>query len=227
MPDFDQLYMTAWEAVSFVAYGIAADGGEQWREQNKAAYDDVELESMGRLMAANRQIGKAASTGDILVKGHPKHGDFKTIPADDWLKPGSGVRVMDLWEKRDQGVLHMTVGAWYDLRFVREDVLKAFGGLEIDCRSDEPKRTRTPRQHDSTADMLLKNRIKTVLTVAKKQWPNGKPRNIGHGRMAEMLAALHPTDTLGSYSEGSIRRILRGDYPPMARLAINSPFSSG
>ncbi len=131
MPDFDRPYMTAWEAVSFVAYGIAAgDGGKQWREQNRDAHEDVDLASMNRLMRACQRIGEAAAGSDITVKGcRYSFGNLEPIPADHWLKPGGGCRLIDLTGRDGLGTLD-TPPPWYDLRFDPREIFETLGSLD-------------------------------------------------------------------------------------------------
>ncbi len=75
-----------------------------------------------------------------------------------------------------------------------------------------------PRQHNIEEDLIIRNKIETVLAVAKRLWPstNQVP---GRNQMARLLAADDAVRHTG-YKEPTIRKILNGSYAASRRLNI-------
>ncbi len=76
---------------------------------------------------------------------------------------------------------------------------------------------KTKRKRDVEADALLKNRIETVLAMARKEWPNRK-KFPGIKPAARELVRKH-RDKL-NYKFDTVCQILDGTYPASQRLGI-------
>jgi hypothetical protein len=70
------------------------------------------------------------------------------------------------------------------------------------------------REHPADEDARRRKKIEAVLDEARRRWPDPRKRPEVR-QMARLLAKA------GGYSEGTIRSILDGIYPPQRRLGIN------
>ena len=74
------------------------------------------------------------------------------------------------------------------------------------------------RKRNAHNDMIMKLKIESVLAVAKRLWPEGKPRP-GRNQAARRLAEEDTVKETG-YSVETLRKILNGKYPASQRLGI-------
>ena len=67
-------FLSAWEAVCLLAYGLASEnGGEEWREaeiaKDQRERSIIEQEELDRFSWAKRMIERAGQAGEILTHG--------------------------------------------------------------------------------------------------------------------------------------------------------------
>jgi len=104
--------------------------------------------------------------------------------------------------------------AYEHVRFSRGDVLRLWPPVpDQEVEADEG----TERQLPIDKELLLQNRIKSVVAAAKQKWnePTERP---SYRDMAEILYNTHG-ETLG-FKRDTIRQILEGRYGPMKRRGI-------
>jgi hypothetical protein len=150
----------------------------------------------------------AIDSGELL--GSPKR-----LPAHG----NTAVKLKDVWafvSKREEDKswdwLRDSCQRWAGVR----DVSLAAGDNDTD--QPEHVRSQSARRSDREHDALLENKIKKVLTKAKKEWPDPMKRP-GIKPMADELVRKYGKE-LG-YKKSAIRQILDGSYKASRSLEIS------
>ena len=91
---YPSTHLNLWEAICWLAYGIASEnGGGDWREakiaDDRRASDEIIQEEVTRFFWATKMLEQAAKAGKIQVLGHRKHhAELLPIPPTDFIHSG-------------------------------------------------------------------------------------------------------------------------------------------
>ena len=151
----------------------------------------------------------------VLVAGElvAEMQDGPPIPQDYWKSAGAGITLNTGNLQLGDGVC-LEDRQWQHHRVLLK--IKEFDtwltGEQVDTKKPQQRR------HDAEHDTVLRNKIKTVLAVAKRRWP--RPDQIpGRNQMARLLAA-NVTLKKNGYKESTLRKILGGSYSASRRLKL-------